>query len=288
MKRINLSIIALLASSNLAMAGGDISPITYYETEDFQVSEEVFVEPAPVIEEVYVEPAPVIEEEYIEQPAPVTEEVYVEPAPAPVVEEVYVAPAKPIVVATPAPVIKAPKTTAVPLVAATVSGIYGGLGIVAARYDTNCDCNGDKSGVDTTAGIMGRIGYDFNKYVGLEARGMMTNWKSSGGKIKHVGAFVKPMIPVSDAINAYGLVGIAKTTTKGDLRTTDVTGLSFGGGVEYDISSDKQKNARYGREFDGKGDQEKGLGLFADYERLYYKKGSPDLDAISAGVTYDF
>jgi len=256
MKRINLSIIALLASSNLAMAGGDISPVTYYETEDFQVAEEVYVEP------VYVAPA---------------EPVYVAPP-----EPVYVAP--PVVVA---PIVKAPKPAPVPVVA-SVSGIYAGLGIVAARYDTNCDCNGDKSGVDKTAGVMGRIGYDFNKYVGVEARGMITNWKSSGGKIEHIGAFVKPMVPVSDAINAYGLVGIAKTTTKGGLRSTDVTGLAFGGGLEYDVSSDHQKNARYGREFDGKGDQEKGLGVFADYERLYYKKGSPDLDAVSAGVTYDF
>jgi OOP family OmpA-OmpF porin len=280
MKRINLSIIALLASSNLAMAGGDISPVTYYETEDFQVAEEVYVEPA---EPVYVEPEPII---YVAPPKP----VYVEPA-----EPVYVAPPKPVYVAPPKPVVipepvvipdpivkKAPK----PL--ASVSGLYAGLGIVAARYDTNCGCEGDQSGIDKTAGVMGRIGYDFNKYVGVEARGMVTNWKADGGKIEHIGAFVKPMVPVTDALNAYGLVGIAKTTTRGSLRSTDVTGLAFGGGVEYDISTDHQKNARYGREFDGQGDQEKGLGVFADYERLYYKKGSPDLDAISAGVTYDF
>ena len=278
MKRINLSIIALLASSNLAMAGGDISPVTYYETEDFQVAEEIYVEP------VYVAPAEVV---YV---AP-AEPVYIAPA-----ESVYIAPAKAVVlpIATiptpPAPIVpmvKVPKPTPVPAVA-SVSGVYAGLGIVAARYDTNCACDGDKSGIDKTAGVMGRIGYDFNKYIGLEARGMVSNWKGNGGKIKHAGAFIKPMIPVSNAINAYGLVGIAKTTTKGALRSTDVTGLAFGGGLEYDISSDHQKNARYGREFDGKGDQEKGLGVFADYERLYYKKGSPDLDAISAGVTYDF
>jgi opacity protein-like surface antigen len=96
------------------------------------------------------------------------------------------------------------------------------------------------------------------------------------------------MVPVGDATNIYGLVGLAKTTTQGSLRRTDVEGLAFGGGVEYDLSSDKKKDAKYDREFDGKGDQEKGLGLFVDYERLYYESGSPDLDAVSAGVTYDF
>jgi len=181
-----------------------------------------------------------------------------------------------------------PIPTPKPLAKASVSGLYAGLGIVAARYNTNCGCKSETSGIDKTAGVMGRVGYDFNKYFGVEARGIVTNWKADGGKIKHAGIFVKPMIPVSDALNAYGLVGVAKTTTHSTLRKTDVTGLAFGGGIEYDISRDQKKNARYGREFDGKGDQERGLGVFADYERLYYKKGSPDLDAISAGVTYDF
>ncbi len=231
MKKIQLSLIALLASSNLAMAGGDISPVEFYE-------EVVAVEAVPV-----------------------------EPVIVPVIQPVVKAVVRPV---------------------ANVSGLYAGLGIVAANYDTNCDCVGDKSGTDATAGVMARVGYDFNKYVGIEARGMRTNWKSNGGKIKHAGVFVKPMLPVGDATNVYGLVGLAKTTTQGSLRTTNVEGLAFGAGVEYDLSSDKKKDAKYDREFDGKGDQEKGLGLFADYERLYYKSGSPDLDAVSAGVTYDF
>ena len=236
MKTIQLSLIALIASSSLAMAGGDIAPIEFYE-------EEIAVE-----------------------------EILIEPALAPVV------------VATPAPT-----PVPVPVVpVAAVSGIYAGLGIVAANYDTNCDCAGDKSGSDKTAGVMARVGYDFNKYIGLEARGMLSNQKADGGKIKHAGVFVKPMLPIGDATNVYGLVGLAKTTTQGSLRRTDVEGLAFGAGVEYDLSSDKKKDAKYDREFDGKGDQEKGLGVFVDYERLYYKSGSPDLDAVSAGVTYDF
>ena len=236
MKRIQLSLIALLASSSFVMAGGDILPV-------IEAEEEVMVE-----------------------------EVLVEPAPAP----------KPVAVAA------APTPAPIPVPVADVSGFYAGLGLTAAQYDTNCGCTGEKSGSDKTAGVMARVGYDFNKYVGVEARGLRTNWKSDGGKIKHAGVFVKPMIPVGDATNVYGLVGLAKTTTQGTLRHTDAEGLAFGGGVEYDLSADNKKDAKYDREFDGQGDQEKGLGLFADYERLYYKSGSPDLDAVSVGVTYDF
>lgn len=231
MKKIELSLMALMLSSCLLVAGGDMITVTPYEIDDVQEAE-VEVVPERVEPKIL---APVV----VTQPA-------------------------------------------------NVSGVYAGLGIMAGRYDTNCDCDTPVSGVDKTIGVMGRVGYDFNQYVGVEARGMISNQKSNGGEIKHAGVFVKPMIPVGEDINAYGLVGVAKTTTQGSLRRTDVTGLAFGAGVEYDLSEDEKKDAKYDREFDGEGDQEKGLGLFADYERLYYKSGSPDLDAVSVGVTYDF
>jgi len=237
MNQIKLSLIALMAMGSVAYAGGDINPITNYETEDIKMAEEAYVQN-------YVEP--VVE--------------------APVVAE------------TPKPVEEI-----------NPNGFYAGLGISVAQYKTNCACpDNSKSGTDKTAGVMARVGYDFNKYVGVEARGMRTNWKADGGTVKHAGVFVKPMLPVTDSTNVYGLVGVAKTTTQGSLQSTDATGAALGAGVEVDLSEDRAKEGRYGREFDGKGDQEKGLGVFMDYERLVVKSGSPDLDAVSAGVTYDF
>ena len=197
-------------------------------------------------------------------------DVIIPPTPVPVPSIVAVVP--PVVIST----------------AADISPLYVGIGIAAARYDTNCGCLGNKSGVDKTGGVLVKAGYDFNEYMGIEARALVTSIKPNGGKVKHLGVFAKPMYPVTDGLNTYGLVGIAKTTTQGTLRRTDVTGLAFGAGIEYDLSSEKKKDAKYDREFDGQGDQEKGFGIFADYERLYYKKGSPDLDAVSVGLTYDF
>jgi len=248
MKKIQLSLIALLASSSFIMAGGDIQEVTPYEVEDMAVAE---IEVVPEI---------------------------IPPAPIPVVKEVVTPPPPPVEVIPP---------VVVPPVA-SVSGAYVGLGLVASRYDTNCGCKSKKSGVDKTAGLVGRAGYDFNKYIGVEARGMITKLKDDGGTIKHAGAFVKPMYPVTNALNTYGLIGLAKTTTQGSLRRTDVSGLALGVGVEYDLSADKKKEAKYDREFDGIADQEKGFGVFADYEKLYYKSGSPKLDTVSVGVTYDF
>jgi len=198
----------------------------------------------------------------------------------PVVEERVVEP----VVVKPAVVEPAPK--AVKNIYA--NGFYAGLGIAAAQYKTNCDSTCVKSGKDKTVGVMARVGYDFNQYIGLEARGMRTDLKDNGGKVQHAGIFVKPMLPVTDTTNVYGLVGMAKTTTKGKLQRTDAESLALGAGVEVDLTEDNPKEGRYGRAFDGKGDQEQGVGVFVDYEKMVVKSGAPDLDAVSAGVTYDF
>ncbi|HIC78900.1 MAG TPA: hypothetical protein EYP02_06915, partial [Sulfurovum sp.] len=169
MKKIQLSVLALCACTNLVMAGGDITPITPYEIEDVQSVE---ITPLPPVVE-----APVIK-------APVSK--------AP-------------------PVIEAPVVVKQPT--AEISPIYVGLGLVAARYDAKCTPTPKGCIVDKTGGVLLRAGYDFNKYVGIEARGMMTFIDDDGGKIKHIGAFVKPMYPVTDGLNIYALGGVAKTTT---------------------------------------------------------------------------
>jgi len=84
---------------------------------------------------------------------------------------------------------------------------------------------------------------------------------------------------------------IVETTTDSEANTnidTFVAQDSVENDLEVDLSKDTPKEGRYSRVFDGKGDQEKGIGLFFDYERLIVKKNSPDLDTLSAGVTYDF
>ena len=208
-----------------------------------------------------------------------TEEVYVPIEPAPEV-------VKPV--DTPKPVPQPVPIPVKPINHISPLGLYVALGLTAARYEPNCGCRGTGD-VDKTAGIIGRVGYDFNQFIGVEARGIRTNWRSEGGKFKHYGAFLKPMYPLNKDINLYGLAGLAQTKTEGVGRQlTDANGFAWGVGLEYDLSSDHAKDGKYSRTFDGYGDQEGGWGLFADYERLLQKSGSPDLDTISAGITYDF
>ena len=154
------------------------------------------------------------------------------------------------------------KEVVAPLAAALVddSAWYVGAGLVAGRTK-NIDCE------DITYGAMAKAGYDFNKYIGVEARGLITNWEYEGSKIKHIGAFVKPQYPLGEDINLYGLAGYAQTTTS-HVQNIDETGFAYGAGLEYTLSEDMK--------------------MFVDYERLIDKSNLPDLEALSLGVSFDF
>ena len=263
MKNIKLSILTLIAIGNFAYAGGDISPVTIYETDDVERATEAYKRAIPVIEEVVPE--------YIEP-------VYVEPVP---IEPVVV----PVpVVAEPTPRVVVPITPPTPPVtppptptSSSSNGFYTGLGITGVAYESACDCKVG-GGSENNLAISGRVGYDFNKYIGLEARGTTTVAGGGGADVEHMGLFVKPMYPIGDATNIYALIGAGKTKTSGDLQKVDAESLALGAGVEYDLSIGG----------DGQGDDERGVGLYIDYERLVVKSDSPDLDTVTAGVTYDF
>ncbi len=170
-----------------------------------------------------------------------------------------------------------------------VSGLYVGVGVSRVFFDGTCFC-GDGVFEDYTYGALLRVGYDLNQYFGIELRGATTWIEDEGARLKaHYGIFAKPQYHITNDINVYVLAGYAYTEI-GDnpVVSFDDTGFSWGVGLEYDLSKDTKKEGSYERVFDGLGDQEKGWGLFVDYQKLLEKDGRPDMDMISFGVTYDF
>jgi len=137
---------------------------------------------------------------------------------------------------------------------------YVGAGLTAGQAKAS-DCE------DKTYGFMAKVGYDFSEYIAVEARGLRTNWDYEGGKLKHLGAFLKPQYPVNDEVSLYVLAGYAKTSM-GSKRSFSDSGLAYGAGVNYALNED--------------------FGLFVDYERLLHDAGVYDLDALSAGISYQF
>lgn len=155
---------------------------------------------------------------------------------------------------------------------------YGGLGFTTAQALCASGCK------DITYGILGRVGYDFNEYLGIEGRVIKTMWKYEQQKIEHMGLFAKPMFPVTEDMNIYGLLGFGKVKT-GNKLVFDDTGIAWGIGLNYNFGDDEEieHNSTTVTQTNGNG-----LGVFIDYERLLQKSDAPDFDTVSFGLTYDF
>jgi OOP family OmpA-OmpF porin len=172
--------------------------------------------------------------------------------------------------------------------------LYLGIGLIAAGLSRDCPCADDTRLKDMTYGGILRAGWDINDYVGVEARALKGAIEDDFSKTTHYGLYLKPQYHVSDAVNIYGLLGYGRTTVdydnhSGRSSTLSANGFSYGAGFEYDLSDDT-KLEQYARSFDGQGDQEKGWGLWADYQHLLNDEGTFNTDSniFSAGLTYDF
>jgi OOP family OmpA-OmpF porin len=167
-----------------------------------------------------------------------------------------------------------------------ISGVYVGVGISRHFFDGFCDCGDIYE--DYTYGALLRVGKDFNQYFGVELRAATTWIEDEGARLKyHYGLYAKPQYHITNEINIYALAGYGKSEIGDTVRYSE-TGFSWGVGLEYDLSQDTKEDGIYNREFDGMGDQEKGWGLFVDYQKLIEKDGAPNMHLITFGVTYDF
>jgi len=185
----------------------------------------------------------------------------------------------------------------VPIETIDPSPWYLGAGLVWAKL-SGCDLQPNCTYEDVTYGAMVRGGYDYNQYVGVEARYINTfldKGPYGGTPLAHIGLYLKPQYPVAERVNAYALLGYGYTENLGNGARLDYFdkdwGFSAGLGLEYDLSDregDREENANYDRVFDGYADQGRGWSLFLDYQRLLIKSDVPDMDAISLGLRYDF
>lgn len=198
---------------------------------------------------------------------------------------------------------------------------YGGVGLstVKAVCTDNCE--------DVTFGVIGKVGYDFNQHIGIEGRVIKTMWEYEQQKVEHIGIFAKPMLPISENLHVYGLLGYGKTTT-GDKKVFDDSGIAWGVGINYFFGENyedeiaegikryqftkteskedlleeiKERIALLEQKVQAKEElreieqfkelvenEDNRFGLFLDYERLLQKSDSPDLDAINFGLSYYF
>ena len=163
---------------------------------------------------------------------------------------------------------------------------YVGIGGIWSGVSRDCSC--DKNRLkDSTYGEIIRVGYDFNPYFGIEARALQANLGINFAKTTHYGIYLKPQYHVTEAMNVYALAGYGHTDVicTADRRSRGSqdfhkNGFSFGAGIEYDLSKD----------LGFQGDEEKGWGLFVDWQNLAYHDTpqKTNVNVVTAGITYDF
>ena len=159
-----------------------------------------------------------------------------------------------------------------------INPFYIGAGILWAGMVRDCACAGGKIEEETYGGIV-RIGYDFNKYIGVEARVLYSSIQKDIATTKHYGIYLKPTMPIGRKMNVYGLLGYGKTELDCVVtaKSYEEDGFSFGAGLEYAFSGD-----------DVDGDE--GWGLWVDYQNLLLDSGVNNINSniVTMGVTYDF
>ncbi len=140
-------------------------------------------------------------------------------------------------------------------------------------------------GPDTAYSAVVKLGYNFMKYLGVEARG--TYGISESDQLGHdysMGLYLKPQYPINDTVTVYGLAGYAQSKISFENEvafngisndTTTQSDFSFGAGLDYDFSDN--------------------WSVFIDAVRYIDKettkpegKYASKVDSFTLGVTYDF
>ncbi len=166
-------------------------------------------------------------------------------------------------------------------VASVPLGLFFGGGLTYAHSECKCDSlaltNNKKVKTDkgTTYGINLKAGYNYNEYIGVEAKYIYTPWGDKDKTLKHYGIYLKPTYPVNENLDIYALIGYGKTECES--VNASQSGFAWGAGAEYTFK----------KKVEGKKD---GLGVYVEYLRPLKKTGNKNItiDMVNAGVSYNF
>ena len=145
-----------------------------------------------------------------------------------------------------------------------------------------------------------QAGYKFNAYVAVEGRywlgmndldgdyGVYNGvLYSSEESLDAWGIYVKPMYPVTEAFDIYGLLGYATTTLDSTYKagnvafdnSTDLDGFSWGLGVAYSFNENVSIFADYVVLYDD---------TYDEYDYGYFAESEFTIDTFNVGVSYKF
>lgn len=131
---------------------------------------------------------------------------------------------------------------------------YAGLGYT--HYDTDA---GD------LGGVTGRVGYNFNRHVGVEAEGTIEADDGDVELDRAYGAYVRAILPVGERFDLHGRVGYNTSEFSTPLGDVDGDGVAYGVGATFNVSQR--------------------FGVRADYTRL---EGDLETDTFGVGAVMKF
>lgn len=157
------------------------------------------------------------------------------------------------------------------------NNFYAGFGISVSN---NIDYNNEVKLEKKALGFVARGGYNFNKYLGVEIRGLILAIKDKSKRISHLGIFAKGMIPITEISNLYTLLGVGKNYYDG-FKNKNVIG--YGAGLEIEIVGDKKDNLNINIS------KENEIKIFFDYLGLKrLNKKALTFHSFTSGINYQF
>ena len=185
-----------------------------------------------------------------------------------------------------------------PVVIESAGGLYLGAAYSIFNSDANfIHTSGLNFNVDADdySAIMLQAGYKFNDYVALEGRywiGLTDgNWSAFGdtfdSEVSAWGIYVKPMYPITDSLDIYGLLGYAEVDADHagtTLPDANFDGFSWGVGAAYSFTENiaifVDYTAFQDDEFQYTHTLQNGSSVTGTFEH--------EIDSINFGVTYTF
>ncbi|ADV45592.1 outer membrane beta-barrel protein [Nitratifractor salsuginis] len=162
-------------------------------------------------------------------------------------------------------------------------GLYAGLGLLGSYFGRDCPCGGGVRIYDHTYGVTGLLGYDFNSFLGIQARLSWAPLESDFMKMGNGGLYLRPRYSLTDRLDVYGLLGYGWSRLSCDCpghphHHHNLHGFQWGVGGEYFFDNERIEGKR------------KGWSIWTDYVNLFHNKTRNNFtdNTWQLGVAYHF
>ena len=128
---------------------------------------------------------------------------------------------------------------------------YAGVGYSRVHYDEKTTNHSDR-------GFTLQAGYDYNPYIAIEARYTKSSADSDkvyafGGDLENIAVYLKPMLPITEDVSLYALLGYGKTSIDTQIGEKSESSFQWGLGSKYNLIQNLSFFVDYTQFYEGNG-----------------------------------